>query len=514
MSLPYRTLPGDLDHLIADDHAVIECQFQHLEAGRGDRRLLVEQISYELALHADAEERIVFPALGDRAAHALREHHQMKELLTVLHHSEPGEARFEETLIQLMYAVRPHAAEEERELLPELRREVGGVRMAALGREFLAAKRGAPTHIHPHAPTGKLGHRLTDPAAFLLDKVRDLVSGRATDLATDPSGELDPQAQRLIDAFAQLKPLTVEILEPELARLQPTPVDAVRRVLAEDGRPTDPEPVGSVEDIVIPGDIRVRIYRPRHAVAPLPVIVWVHGGGWVLFSVDTYDASCRGLVNKTGAIVVAPEYRRAPEHVFPAAHDDVLAACRWVRANAVRLGGDPDRLAIGGESVGATMAAATCVQLKGRGEALPAAQVLVCPLTTTEQYGESMIDAADARPLNRPLLSWMAMHAFDGIPGAARDARVDLLSLTAEQLTGLPPALVITGGRDVLRSQGERFAKNLSAAGVPTILSRYDGVMHEFFGAAAVLDKAEQAQREVADHLHAVFFRGPLVGAR
>lgn len=151
------------------------------------------------------------------------------------------------------------------------------------------------------------------------------------------------------------------------------------------------------------------------------------------------------------------------------------------------------------------MAAATCLHLARAGEPMPVAQVLVYPLTTSEQFGESMSDAADARPLNRPLLSWMAMYAFEGVPGAATDPRVNLLSVPAEQLAGMPPTLVITSERDVLREQGEEFARHLQAAGVPVTATRYDGVMHEFFGAAAVLDKAEQAQRETAAHLRRNF---------
>jgi acetyl esterase len=129
----------------------------------------------------------------------------------------------------------------------------------------------------------------------------------------------------------------------------------------------------------------VRIYKPQADGAgqgPLPIILWIHGGGWVLFTVSTYDASCRGLVNKTDAIVVSPEYRRAPEHVFPAAYDDVLTTYHSIQANTEHLGGDPSQIAIGGESVGVTMAAATCWQLKRAGEQLPVAQVLVYPLTT------------------------------------------------------------------------------------------------------------------------------------
>lgn len=514
MSLSYPTLPGDIDHLIADDHAVVERQFQHLEAGRGNRRVLVDQIAFELAIHADAEERVLYPAMveaGEKqeAQEGRDEHQEAKDLLVTLDNTDPGEPQFEQALTALMADIRHHVTEEENEVLPQFRQAVGAEKMAELGKEFLAAKRSAPTYAHPSAPSSGIGHTLLDPGAALVDKVRDKASGRKKGLATDPSGLLDPQAQRLLDTFSGLEPQPFEILEPDQARSQPTPVDAVMAILAEDGKSTEPEPVGSVKDIAIPGpggELTLRVYTPRQAQpGPLPVLLWLHGGGWVLFTVDTYDASCRGLANKTGAIVVSPEYRRAPEHVFPASHDDVLATYRWIAANATQLGGDPTRIAIGGESVGGNMAAATCLQLKQAGEQLPTCQVLVYPLTTGEQFGESMADAADARPLNRPLLSWMAMYAFEGVPGGAKDPRVDLLSLSSQQLSGLPPALVITDERDVLRSQGEEFARHLQAAGVPVTQTRYDGVMHEFFGAAAVLDQAERAQQQAAEHLRRSF---------
>jgi acetyl esterase len=201
-----------------------------------------------------------------------------------------------------------------------------------------------------------------------------------------------------------------------------------------------------------------------------------------------------------GAIIVSPDYRRAPEAVFPASHDDVLAAYRWTVENAAQLGGDPGRVGIGGESVGGNMAPATILQLAEAGEPVPGALVAVYPVTTGEQFGESMEDAADGRPLNRALLSWMAMHAFEGVPDAATDPRIALLDWSDEQRRLMPPTLVITDERDVLRSQGEQWAKDLDAAGVDVTATRYDGVSHEFFGASAVLDKAERAQQEAADH--------------
>ena len=513
MTLRYKTLPGDIDHIIANDHAIVERQFQHLEAGRGDRRILVDQISFELAGHAFAEETVLYPAfvtvgMEDDSTQGREEHAEMKMALATLAKTEPGEPEFETALSALMAGMRHHAPEEEAEILPAFRAKVGEAKMAELGKEFLAAKREAPTYAHPNAPDTGLAEKPAGALAAPLDMVRDVVAGQKMTLATDASGLLNPQAQAILDAFSKLGPKPAEILEPEQARRQPTLVDAVTAVMVEKGL-EGPEAVGSVEDMTIPGpagELSIRVYKPLNAGAePLPVLLWIHGGGWVLFTVDTYDASCRGLANKAGCIVVSPEYRRAPEAVFPAAHDDVLATYQWIKANGASIGADPDTIAIGGESVGGNMAAATCLQLKELGQQQPVAQVLVYPLTTAEQFGESMVEEADARPLNIGLLSWMASHAFAGVPEAASDPRIDLLGLPAEKLAGQPPALVITDERDVLRSQGQEYAKHLEAAGVPTTSSYYAGAMHEFFGAAAVLDSAEQAQAEVAAMLCLAF---------
>lgn len=514
MPLSYPTRPGDLDHLIADDHAIVERQFQHLEAGRGDRRVLVDQIGFELAMHAFAEETVLYPlwrevGMEEENSDAREEHARIKELLVTLNRSEPGEEDFESALTELMQVLRHHVADEENEELPAFRAEVGAERMAELGKEFLAQKRKAPTEAHPHAPDGGGIEKLVGVLTKPVDLARAAVTGKQKYLATDASGLLDPQAQEIANAHSELTPLPFEILEPQQARRQPGPDEAVRVLLFQRGVDA-PEPVRSVENLLIPdaggGRQLLRIYTPAGTPeGPLPVIFWIHGGGWVLFDVDTYDASCRGLANKTGAMVVTPNYRRAPEDPFPAAHEDVLAAYHWTLENAAAVGGNPHLMGIGGESVGATMAVATCRHLAETDVALPRAQVCVYPLTTPEQFGDSMHDAADGRPLNRALLSWMAMHAFEGKPEAARDPRVDLLSLGSEDLAVLPPTLVITAERDVLRDQGEEFARRLEAAGVPTTCTRYPGVMHEFFGASAVLDKAEQAQRQAAQHFLEAF---------
>ncbi|MCZ2807656.1 alpha/beta hydrolase fold domain-containing protein [Modestobacter sp. VKM Ac-2983] len=514
MALSYPTQPGDIDHLIADDHAIVDRQFQHLEAGRGNRRVLVDQISFELAAHAFAEEVVLYPiwpeiGMTDEHDDAEHEHQQIKELLVVLGKTEPGEPEFEESLSTLIQVTRHHVDDEENDELPQFRAKAGAERMAELGQDFLTNKREAPTRPHPHAPSEGFAEKVAGMLGKPLDMVRDMASGRQKELATDASGLLNPQAQAIVDALSSFGPLPFEVLKPEQARKQPGPDDAVKKVMADRGI-SGPEPVGSVQDLKIPdganGEQTLRVYTPSNAGdGPLPIVMWVHGGGWVLFDIDTYDASCRGLCNKTNAIVVSPDYRRAPEAVFPASHDDVLTAWTWVRENAGQLGGDPDRMAIGGESVGGTMAAATSLQLAANGQPTPVAQVCVYPLTTAEQFGESMEDAADGRPLNRALLSWMAMHAFQGKPEAATDPRIALLDWTPAQRASMPPTLVITDERDVLRSQGQQFARDLEAAGAPTTHRYFAGVMHEFFGAAAVLDEAEQAQQDAAAHLTRAF---------
>ncbi|MCW2680720.1 MAG: putative lipase [Frankiales bacterium] len=522
MTLPYQTLPADIDHMIENDFAVVERQFEHLEAGRGDRRLLVDQIGFELALHAFAVEQVLYPAFEETGQtrdleQARERNNRAKELLSALLKAEPGSPEFESALTQLMAGVREQHAGSDAESLPTLREKLGAQRLAQLGKEFLAAKRKAPTAPHPHAPDKGLAERVAGALAKPLDEMKSRAMGIKPGLGTDASGLLHPQAQAILDAHSSLEPLPFEICTAEQARQQPGPRQAVQKVMAELGL-EGPEPVGSVEDLQIPdgagGTQTLRVYKPEGVTANAPVIFWIHGGGWVLFTIDDhYDDSCRGLVNKTGAIVVTADYRRAPEAVFPASHDDVLAAYRWTVANAASFGGDPARIGIGGESVGGNMSAATVLQLAQAGESQPVAQVLVYPVTTAEQFGESMSDAADARPLNRPLLSWMAMHAFEDRPEAATDPRINLLGWTDAQLSLMPPTLVITDERDVLRSQGQEFARKLHAAGVDTRESYFPGAMHEFFGAAAVFELAEQAQQDAAQQFLAAFGSTGAAGA-
>ncbi|MDG4763300.1 alpha/beta hydrolase [Solwaraspora sp. WMMD406] len=522
MVRPYDSLPGDIDRAISDDHLLLDRLFVHLEAHRGDRRILADQVVYRISLHLSAEEQTldpVFdePAVVERFGEAQMElvrrgrqiRQRIKEAASEIDRSKPGNPDFEEALRHLVADVRRQSADQETLLLPALRAVIGPQRMAELGAEFSAAKHRAPTHPHPQAPNTARSSRFLGGPTALLDRLRDRTSGRRGWIATDASGLLEPQSQTLLDTFAALGPRPTETLDPAQARRQPTLTDAVAKIRADRGDLDEREPVDSVFDYVIDGPgggLTLRVYRPTSASPSggLPVLIYLYAGGWVVGSLDTYDATPRALCNKERCLVVAVDYRHAPEHPFPAAHDDVLAATRWLAANAGEIGGDASRIAIAGEAVGGTMAAATCLQLRDAGEPTPMLQVLIHPVTTMATDSASTVDAAEAAPLNRPMLSWFARHAFPR-PELLTDPRVALLDLPIERLTGLPSAVVITVERDPLRSQGQAFANRLRAANVPVEHIHYDGVPHEFFGMGAVLDVANEAQDRVAAALHAAF---------
>lgn len=503
--------PFDLANVIAGDHRLAETLFERLEQGQGDRQRLIEQVIQNVAIHAGAEELVFYPALEDNVPDGaeirkddLAAHQPIKDALVVLDHADPDSTEAAEALQVVIDGVRSHARDEEDDQLVRLREAVGDDTMVELGESFRDHAAKAPTRAHPHTPT----NAVTATGAGLVDKVRDKVQDRDMVGATDASGLLDPQAQELVDRFGALGPLPPHLLPAKLARKQPTLTDAVLALMKE--RDIEgPEPVAAVEDLKIPGpdgDIEARVYRGSAAADAdgLPVIVYIHGGGWVIADLDTYDASCRGLANQTGAIVVSVEYRHAPEHPFPAAHDDVLAATRWVLANAADLGGDPFRVAIAGESAGGNMAAATSMALVAEAGPRPVFQLLVYPVTSTAMDTPSYSEAADAKPLYSAFMGWFFGRTIHSTADLS-DGRLDLLSCPDEALRELPPTLVITAGRDPLRDEGEAFAERLREAGVAVQATRYEGMPHEFFGAASVLDKAAQAQTEAARALRNAF---------
>lgn len=311
--------------------------------------------------------------------------------------------------------------------------------------------------------------------------------------------------QAVLDQLASLGGKPIEQLTPQEARTQPTPADAVKALLQKRGQSTAPEAVAKVENKSIPGpggEIALRIYTPS-GTGPFPVVLYIHGGGWVIADLDVYDSSPRALANTAGAVVVSTHYRLAPEHPFPASHDDTFAAYLWVRENAASFNGDPQRIAVAGESAGGNMAAAISLTARERKVPLPLHQVLVYPVAGTDMNTPSFKENANAKPLNQAMMVWFAGHEFKN-PADTKDPRIDLLHA---DLRDLPPTTIITAQIDPLRSGGEMLADKLKAAGVKVDSKNYNGVTHEFFGMGAVLKESRDATRFAGKNLQKAFSR-------
>jgi acetyl esterase len=261
--------------------------------------------------------------------------------------------------------------------------------------------------------------------------------------------------------------------------------------------------VAEVSDRAIPsagGEIPVRVYRPGGD-GPLPIVVWLHGGGWAMGSIETYDAPVRALANAAAAIVVSVEYRLAPEHRFPAAVEDSLAAVRWAASCAAELGGDPARLAVAGDSAGGNLAAVVARRL--RGELDLRLQVLVYPVTDGGVNTPSYREFAYRYGLTAAGMRRFWELYLDGSDSSDPDAS----PLRAGDLSGVAPAFVLTAEHDVLRDEGEAYAAALEAAGVPVTLTRWPGTIHGFVRWMAATDVAGEAIAEVGARLRAALTR-------
>lgn len=312
------------------------------------------------------------------------------------------------------------------------------------------------------------------------------------------------QMKAVLDQLEALGGHPPHTLAPPEARKQPTPADAVVALLKKQGKSAAPEAVGKVEnrDIKGPaGPIQTRVYWPSGS-GPFPVILYIHGGGWVIADLDTYDSSARALTNAVGAVVVSTHYRQAPEHIFPAAHDDTWAAYEWVRANAASINGDPARIALAGESAGGNLAAAISMGARDRKVPMPVHQLLVYPITNYATDTTSYKENAMAKPLSKPLMEWFFEHYLSS-PADGADPRVS--PLRATNMHGLPPTTIITAQIDPLRSEGEEYATRLRKAGVDVEYRNFDGVTHEFFGMSAVVDDAKEAVQMAASRLKGAF---------
>ena len=311
------------------------------------------------------------------------------------------------------------------------------------------------------------------------------------------------QMRLVLQQFINANPIPLQTLTPAQARMQPSVADAVKAVLTQQNKSTAPQAVGSVQDTTIPGPagaLPVRVYTPT-GTGPFPVVVYFHGGGWVIATIDTYDSSCRALCNAAQAVVISVEYRKGPENKFPAAHEDAYAATQYVLNNTAQFGGDPARVATAGESAGGNMASAVCMMARDRSGKMPVYQLLVYPVAGSDMNTASYQTNANALPLNKPLIQYF-LNNYLSTPA---DANNPLINLNGGNVTGLPPATVITDEIDPLMSEGQAYAQKLQNAGITTRYQNYTGVTHEFFGTGAVVDEANDAVQYAAQGLKTVF---------
>jgi acetyl esterase len=308
---------------------------------------------------------------------------------------------------------------------------------------------------------------------------------------------LDRQVSLLLDTVRELN-------LPDLSTLPP---DAGREMTRKQRERLPPGPNALVEDLRVPGpagDIPVRVYRPLDAASTvLPVLVWFHGGGWVIGSVHESDADCRRLAVDGKFAVVSVEYRLAPEYPFPAAPEDCYAVVAWVAAHAERLHVDPTRLAVGGDSAGGNLAAVVSLMARDRGGPGILFQLLVYPVTDiASMETPSHHENAEGYFLTRNSMLWFRDHYT---PDASIRTNPHVSPLHATNLAGLPRALVITAEFDPLRDEGEAYADRLLAAKVPVTKNRYAGQIHGFFSMNAFLEGGRQAFQEAVDALRAAF---------
>lgn len=317
----------------------------------------------------------------------------------------------------------------------------------------------------------------------------------------------DASMQKVLDALASLGGKPIETLTPEEARKQPTPADAVKKVLQGMGRSSEPEAGVTVKDMTVPGpigDIPIHVYTPEGK-GPFPVMVYYHGGGFVIADTKTYDASPRALAKMANAIMVAVDYHQAPEHKFPAAANDAYAAYAWVLKNAGQFNGDPGKVAVGGESAGGNLATVVSMMARDKKEAMPVHQLLVYPVVDNDMTNASYKRNEAAKPLNKPMMEWFFKH-YSAKPEDASNPYA--VPMKAASLKGLPSATVITAEIDPLLSEGKAYADRLKKDGVKVSYKEYKGVTHEFFGMGAVVPKAMDAEKFAAAQLKKSFEAG------
>ncbi len=305
---------------------------------------------------------------------------------------------------------------------------------------------------------------------------------------------VDPVVKGLLDQMNDPNAPALNTLTPEVARAGFAALAALQGA---------PENIASSEDRKIPGpggEIPVRIYRPSHE-ANLPVLVYFHGGGWVLMDIVSHDGLCRALANAAGCAVVSVDYRLAPEAKYPAASDDCFAATKWVADNAASLGFDARKIAIGGDSAGGHLTAVVAQMARDRGGPALVFQVMHCPVTNYDYSTPSYSDNAEGYMLTRDSMVWFWDHYLER-PEQGKEV---MASPLLGNLANLPPALIQTAEFDPLRDEGAAYAKKLKEAGVPVTYHQYDGLIHDSFLFFGVVPGGRQNIDEAAEHLRKAF---------
>ncbi|HMJ75977.1 MAG TPA: alpha/beta hydrolase [Iamia sp.] len=310
-----------------------------------------------------------------------------------------------------------------------------------------------------------------------------------------------PEIQALLDQLAAA-PLDITEVDPPTMRV------LYAALRAADGEPIE---VGPVTDVAIPGpggDIPARIYRPD-AHGPAPVLVWYHGGGWVIGDVETSDPTARKLCQRAGVVVVSVDYRLAPEHPAPAATDDAWAALTWVAEHIGDHGGDPTLMAVGGDSAGGNLAALMAVRARDEGGPALRHQLLVYPATDLTMAHPSIEENGEGYFLTAATMRWFMDHYLGADRSHGDPTSPAVSPLFVEDLSGLPPAQVLTAEFDPLRDEGDAYATRLAAAGVPVEHVPGPSLVHGFFAMGLVSPDADKAAALAADRLRDALAQEP-----
>lgn len=332
-----------------------------------------------------------------------------------------------------------------------------------------------------------------------LTEIKDSIVGMTNGNKPDWAPTIDSDMWDVIQKLESYNDKPIPELTPAQARKNHTPTDAVNDLIDEKHIEVPAPKVDTTgKNIAVKGGkIHLRIYTPKEGKAPYPVIVYYHGGGFVIADLDVYDGSAKALAEQSEAIVVSVAYRLAPEHKFPVAHEDAYTAYQWVVKNAASIQGDPKNIALAGESAGGNLALNVSIKARDNKFALPVYQVLVYPVANSDMESESYKKFGQAKPLNKDMMKWFVKYYLKDSTQAT-DKRISVVNA---DLKGLPPTSIITAEIDPLQSEGMLLADKLKAAGVEVDSKNYEGVTHEFFGMAAVVSDAKDAQAYAAKQL-------------